>query len=79
MDLNPKNRLGRLSGRRRIGEVREQLRGQQRGAHFEDRFIYGEAADSYHCPEGQLLPFRSMARANGKTPILLYRVSGKAP
>ena len=46
-----------------------------RGPYFKDRFIYDETTDSYRCPEGQVLPFRSMRLANGKTPFRLYRAS----
>ncbi len=53
--------------------IPERPRGRERGAYFKDRFVYDQATDSYRCPEGQVLPFRSMRKANGKTPIRLYR------
>ncbi len=46
-----------------------------RGPYFKDRFIYDENTDSYRCPQGQVLPFRSMRKASGKTPYRLYRAS----
>ena len=46
-----------------------------RGSYFKDQFVYDETTDSYRCPEGQVLPFRSMRTANGKTLVRLYRAS----
>jgi transposase len=45
-----------------------------RGPYFKDRFIYDEATDSYQCPQGQTLPFRS-SMAKGNALIRLYRAS----
>ena len=53
--------------------IPERPRGGERGTYFKDQFVYDEATDSYRCPEGQMLSFRSMGRAHGKTPIRLYR------
>ena len=46
-----------------------------RGPYFKDRFVYEAATDSYRCPQGQTLPFRSLRKANGKTLFRLYRAS----
>jgi hypothetical protein len=50
------------------------------GPYFKDKFIYDPATDSYLCPQGQELPFRGVAKSNGKIPgsIRLYRASRTA-
>ena len=53
--------------------IPERPRGGERGVYFKDHFVFDEATDSYRCPEGQVLPFRGMRKANGKTPVRLYR------
>ncbi len=53
--------------------IPERPRGGERGAYFKDQFVYDEATNSYRCPEGQVLPFRGMRKANGKTLVRLYR------
>ena len=50
-----------------------QERRRDRGAYFKDRFVYDEETDSYRCPEDQVLYFSGMGKANGKTPVRIYR------
>jgi hypothetical protein len=53
--------------------VSAQERRNDRGAYFKDRFVYDEQTDSYRCPEDQVLYFSGMGKANGKTPVRIYR------
>jgi transposase len=46
-----------------------------RGPYFKDRFVYDETTDSYQCPEGKALPFRSIVKTKGGAAIRLYRAS----
>jgi IS5 family transposase len=46
-----------------------------RGPYFKDQFLYDETSDSYQCPEGQTLPFRSEGKTKAKRPFRLYRAS----
>jgi hypothetical protein len=50
-----------------------QERRRDRGAYFKDQFVYDKATDTYRCPEDQVLYFSGMGKANGKTPVRIYR------
>jgi hypothetical protein len=58
----------------------ERYQEEVRGPYFKDRFTYDAATDSYICPHGQRLPFRSLRKSpiTGIRSIRLYRASRTA-
>ena len=58
-------------GQRLVTPAQERRR--DRGAYFKDQFVYDKATDTYRCPEDQVLYFSGMGKANGKTPVRIYR------
>jgi transposase len=55
----------------------ERYQGEVQGPYFKDQFAYDAATDSYICPHGQRLPFRSLRKSplTGSRSIRVYRAS----
>ncbi len=89
---NAMSHLGQHEGLSRVylleaGERRGQLlvmgeryQGEVQGPYFKDQFGYDAATDSYICPHGQRLPFRSLRKSQltGSRSIRVYRASRTA-
>lgn len=58
----------------------ERYQGEAKDPYFKDQFAYDAATDSYICPNGQRLPFRSLRKSSvtGLRSIRVYRASRTA-
>jgi transposase len=58
----------------------ERYQGEVKSPYFKDQFAYDDRIDSYICPRGQRLPFRSLRKSPliGSRSIRVYRASRRA-
>lgn len=67
-------------GRGQTLVMSERYHSELQGPYFKDKFIFDAATDSYICPQGQRLPFRSLRKSSltGLRSIRVYRASRTA-